>query len=869
MARIRLIQSACPGASPAHIPSRIHPHFSLDSRDAVRLTMTNGRHSTLRSRSSHLRIKIFALLTALAALWIFAAVVTVRDGVNVLFVGASYNQVGLPTEQLVDALQQERRLSSAASDGEATPEQRDALAASRSRTDEAIARWRDLVLSGGLPGVTTGSLGNRIDVAEQRLGALAELRDEVDRARLDHHATVAAFTVIIDACFSVYSSLSALDDVEIAQQSDLLIDLSRARELLSQQDALLAGALRQPQLTDRDIEEVTRLVVSRRFLYDHAAADLLPESAALYRATVEGPTVTELHRVEDLLLEDVDPGDRPPLSAAEWEATAGPALSALRDMELTASDNLVGHSAPVATGVIVRLVLAGGLGLVAVVAAVVVSITTARSLLRQLERLRDAARELAERRLPRVVAKLSAGEEVDVAAEAPPLRFGDDVIGQVGQAFNAVQETAVRAAVRQAELRHGVRDVFLSLARRTQSLVHRQLRVLDGMERRQTDPDEVEDLFRVDHLATRMRRNAENLIVLSGAAHGRTWRHPVPMIDVIRGALAEVEDYTRVTLLPVESGALAGHAVGDVIHLLAELIENAVSFSPPYAAVTVGGQRVAHGFAVEIEDRGLGMNEDDLATANRLLADPPDFSVADPSRLGHYVVAKLAQRHEVSVHLRRSPYGGTIAIVLLPAALISGLDGDGGPSALVAPAAGGPGATTAGANGAGGGASGGVGAAGAGGGVERGAATVLERRALEAAPSARVDGQPAPPLPVRASPGTPTGPAPAARAVGSAEVAPAADAPPRTPSGLPWRVRQASLPPQLLEPESVDEEEPHRDPELVRRMMNAYQRGTQLGRSEAAGDPSARPDGDSGSGRARPGGTGPRPTPSTPERQEE
>ncbi len=186
------------------------------------------------------------------------------------------------------------------------------------------------------------------------------------------------------------------------------------------------------------------------------------------------------------------------------------------------------------------------------------SITTARALVAQLQRLRDAAHQLADERLPAVVERLQRGEKVDVAVEAPPLDFGSDEIGQVGQAFNAVQETAVRTAVEQAELRRNVRDVFLNLARRTQALVHRQVTLLDEMERRQEDADELEDLFRVDHLATRMRRNAENLIVLSGATPGRGWRRNVPMVDVARAAVQEVEDYTRVKVMPFGSVALAG-----------------------------------------------------------------------------------------------------------------------------------------------------------------------------------------------------------------------------------------------------------------------------------------------------------------------
>jgi hypothetical protein len=270
-----------------------------------------------------------------------------------------------------------------------------------------------------------------------------------------------------------------------------------------------------------------------------------------------------------------------------------------------------------------------------------------------------------------VVERLQHGEKVDVETEAPPLEFGRDEIGQVGEAFNAVQETAVRVAVEQAELRRSVRDVFLSLARRSQALLHRQLGLLDAMERRATDAEELAELFRIDHLATRMRRNAENLIVLSGATAGRAWRKPVPMVDVLRGALAEVEDYTRVTVLPVGPASLVGRAVGDVIHLLAELIENAVSFSPPQTVVRVGGSVVGNGFAIEIEDRGLGMAEADREAANEQLNDPPEFKLSSTARLGLYVVGKLAERHGIRVRLTESPYGGTTAIVLLPATIMA------------------------------------------------------------------------------------------------------------------------------------------------------------------------------------------------------
>jgi Histidine kinase-, DNA gyrase B-, and HSP90-like ATPase len=319
-----------------------------------------------------------------------------------------------------------------------------------------------------------------------------------------------------------------------------------------------------------------------------------------------------------------------------------------------------------------------------------------------------------------------------------------------------------------------------------------------------------------------MRRNAENLIVLAGSTPGRVWRRPVPMVDVVRGAIAEVEDYQRVNLMPVHGGALEGRVAGDVIHLLAELIENAASFSPPYAKVSVGGQRVAHGFVVEIEDRGLGMTEADLATVNRQLAEPPDFSLADASRLGHYVVAKLAQRHGIRVHLRTSPYGGITAIVLVPKEIMLEVADD-EPIAVSAVPAPPPsdGAQVPSAGGQDDHRSNGSGTA------DRGGAMMVVRQARP------IESFPAPPSPDQGAP-QPSDELP---------VRPKPDGAVRTPSGLPWRVRQASLPKQLLNEDNAGEEPADRDPEQVRRAMRSYQLGTQRGRSDAGIDSEDRQEG--------------------------
>ncbi|XVQ14718.1 sensor histidine kinase [Spirillospora sp. CA-255316] len=215
--------------------------------------------------------------------------------------------------------------------------------------------------------------------------------------------------------------------------------------------------------------------------------------------------------------------------------------------------------------------------------------------------------------------------------------------------------------------------MFVSLSWRSQSLLHRQLRLLDEMERRASSPEELEALFRLDHLTTRMRRHAEGLVILSGAPTVRAWDHPVAAEDLVRAAIAEVEDYTRVEVAGSSSSAVTGRVVADVIHLLAELIENAAAFSPPTTEVTVKVETVANGLAIEVVDRGIGigLHPDERAELNRRLADSAEFDLADADRLGLFVVARLAARHGVQVTLQPSAYGGTTAIVLVPHMLVT------------------------------------------------------------------------------------------------------------------------------------------------------------------------------------------------------
>ncbi|MGY4913387.1 nitrate- and nitrite sensing domain-containing protein [Micromonospora aurantiaca (nom. illeg.)] len=805
------------------------------------------------SRSTNLRTKIIALLASLTALWAFAAWVTVRDGFNLLGVQTLNARVFEPSDPLLQELQAERRLSLRYL-GESDPSRLQELEAQRARTDEtAGALWRS-VRDWRTEIPASEELMQRLDELKTELDQLGQIRADVSRKTIDRTTTLIAYDEAVDGIFAVFDALGGLDDDEIAKDTAALIDLNRSRELLSQQDALLTGAIAANRITVGEQTAFARLVGAQWFLADRTARELAPGDRARFERMVEGEAFQQLRTLQDQVLAAKGAEVRPPVTAAAWQAAAEKAMADLREVILAGGEDIVSRATPVAVGVIVRLVLAAGLGLIAVIASVVVSITTARALVRQLERLREAAFKLAHERLPSVVDRLGRGEEVDVAREAPPLQFGDDEIGQVGKAFNVVQETAVRTAVEQAELRRSVRDVFLSLARRTQALVHRQLTLLDAMERREHDAEELEDLFRVDHLATRMRRNAENLIVLSGSTPGRAWRRNVPMVDVVRGAVAEVEDYTRVTVRPLGEVSLTGRAVGDVIHLLAELIENGLSFSPPQTTVEVRGQLVANGFAIEIEDRGLGMSADELAAANARIVDRSELNLADAARLGLFVVSRLTERHGVKVQLKESAYGGTTAVVLIPRDLITA-DGADEADALPAPGTALPTApapdpvrsTPAGDGDGPATPSGPDGAAEPDQPAEP-APQVPEP--VTQAPRLTPSGLPARTRkrqPAVAGPTTelavverrPAGTTDAAEASPATEPETEAETAPVTDAGLPVRVRQASLVPELRHDQSAADDDAADDdtaraPEQVRRMMSSYQSGTRRGRTDAA-----------------------------------
>ncbi|CAM5581387.1 histidine kinase [Streptomyces spiroverticillatus] len=629
----------------------------------------------MRFRGKSIRRKIVALLlvplVSLTALWGFATVLTGREASELLDVSYVVEKIGSPVEDAVQVLQAERRQTLVYLADERGSEALTDLTAKRTATDTALANLRRSAKDPDVVGELNQQSAGRLTSVLAAFDTLPTLRRQVQNSTITRKEALNRFNMLVDPCHTFLANLHVVRDVEMDKQGRALVGATRARELVSREDALVASALAAGQITADEIRTLTGLIAGRDILYNTSLEQLPAFEREAYDTLWNGPDTAPLRGAEKELLEQGATKRPTAVSAQTWNDSAPPVLISLARRGTEASDNYQDRVEPVAFNVLLKAGAAGVLGFLALVVSVVVSVRIGRSLVRDLNRLRKEAHEASGVRLPAVMRRLAAGETVDVETEAPRLSYEKDEMGQVGQALNTLQRAAVESAVRQAEMRRGVSEVFVNLARRNQVLLHRQLTLLDTMERRTEDTDELADLFRLDHLTTRMRRHAEGLVILSGAAPSRQWRKPVQLMDVVRAAVAEVEDYERIEVRRLPRIGVGGPAVADLTHLIAELLENATVFSPPHTAVQVLGERVANGFTLEIHDRGLGMAADLLLDANLRLAETPEFELSDTDRLGLFVVSRLAQRQNVRVSLQQSPYGGTTAVVFIPATLLT------------------------------------------------------------------------------------------------------------------------------------------------------------------------------------------------------
>jgi hypothetical protein len=628
----------------------------------------------MRFRGKSIRRKIVALLlvplVSLTGIWAFATVLTGRAAGELFNVSSVVEKIGYPTEDTVRVLQRERRQSLVYL---ADPRAADGLAdlrRSRTATDEAVAKIRTNAKNPDVRDAMGQGTDDRLTAILDAFDGIESLRRSVEDGTVNRAQALDLYNRLVDPCYVLLSNLHVVDNVEMDKQYRALVNLARAREFLSREDALLGSSLVVGKLSRDETRDISDLVAQRTLMYDINLPLLPSTERARFDRFWKNAGSAPLRVAEQSAVSSASGSPRS-VTAQTWNTAAGHVLDELGALDDQANDRYQDRVRPVAMDVIFKAGVAGVLGLIALLLSLFLSVRVGRALIRDLRQLRLEAHEASGVRLPSVMRRLSAGEQVDVETEVPRLEYDRNEIGDVGQALNTLQRAAVEAAVKQAELRAGVSEVFVNLARRSQVLLHKQLTLLDTMERRTEDTDELADLFRLDHLTTRMRRHAEGLVILSGAAPSRQWRKPVQLMDIVRAAVAEVEDYERIEVRRLPRIAVTGPAVADLTHLVAELLENATVFSPPHTAVQVLGERVANGFTLEIHDRGLGMAAEALLDANLRLAETPEFELSDTDRLGLFVVSRLAQRQNVRVSLQPSPYGGTTAVVFIPEALLT------------------------------------------------------------------------------------------------------------------------------------------------------------------------------------------------------
>ncbi|MFI1960752.1 nitrate- and nitrite sensing domain-containing protein [Streptomyces althioticus] len=555
----------------------------------------------------------------------------------------------------------------------------------REKTDRAMSNFLDSseeIDAASKDGNLKGVRDNLVQLAGD-LSELAKIRNTAFQQESNSTQTVEGYHRLIENLIDLSQDMAeATSNPDMIQRTRALSSFSSAKEYASVQRAVLAAALPASNTTKGDIAENDRLYAQSalesqkselralKSIYgEDAAADLLlpiEEGNPTIKATDEyaGRALASEFGLQSV-------GAR---SYRDWLDDSSTKIQQMKNIELRLLEEMEQKARELRSATERDAIISGALILLVLGVSLVGAFVVARSMIRSLRRLEETATTVAQERLPDLVKQLSETDpqDVDTTVESVGVHSRDE-IGRVAAAFDDVHREAVRLAAEQALLRGNVNAMFTNLSRRSQGLIQRQLSLISELESREADPDQLSSLFKLDHLATRMRRNGENLLVLAGEEPGRRWTRPVPLVDVLRAAASEVEQYERIELAAVPSTEVAGRVVNDLVHLLAELLENATSFSSPQTKVKVTGHALPDGrVLIEIHDTGIGLSPEDLAAINERLASPPTVDVSVSRRMGLFVVGRLSQRHGIRIQLRPSDSGGTTALVMLPVDVAQG-----------------------------------------------------------------------------------------------------------------------------------------------------------------------------------------------------
>lgn len=576
-----------------------------------------------------------------------------------------------PGTEFAALAQEERRLSLLVLGGDksAAPDLKEA----RAELDQSLSNMQTLANKMGE--LNPEAIGQAKTALGQILGEFPKVRQGVDAGMVPKSAVVTFYSGMVELIKQGLQGIAeTAPDTTTAVEESTATTLFAVADSMSRAHAMAISEFVSGSISAESYQEISRHVGRYQTDMEQVLPTLTPPLQQRFTELAKTPEFQQLSQVETAMLRHGPGSDVPqvPISLEQWQQASETVSTELLD--IYSDHHTYAESFAADTGAeTFRNSLIGGGAIVAIaIFAAFVAARLSNRVVKRMKRLRDETLDLADEQLPDLVNRLRKGERVDVRNEVRSLDFGRDELGEVAQAFNRAESAAVGAAVEEAKTRAGINALFLNIAHRSQIVVHRQLEALDSAEHKEEDPERLAVLFKLDNLATRARRNAENLMLLGGEEPGRKWRNPVPLSAMIRGAISETEEYARVQIGRVSKVAIVGNVVADLIHLIAELVENATSFSPPESRVEVTGTVVGRGVCVEVTDQGLGMASEQLEQINAMLQTPPDFSVEDlsqDSRMGLLVVSQIAQRHELSIRLRESDYGGIRAIVLMPTSL--------------------------------------------------------------------------------------------------------------------------------------------------------------------------------------------------------
>ncbi|WP_329270482.1 sensor histidine kinase [Streptomyces sp. NBC_01451] len=554
----------------------------------------------------------------------------------------------------------------------------------RDKTDRALANFIDgseeidaASKSGTLQGVRDSLVG-----LVSALGDLSEVRSNAFEDPNNSTQTVESYHRLVTQLLDLSQDMAeATSNPEMITRTRSLAAFSSAKEYASIQRAVIAAALPEDNKRLGKLSENDRLYAESALNSQDSELDSFKSiygdgSEELLKSIDDGsPTITAADLYAKRILESRDGiQGLQKRSYKDWIDDDSAKIQQMKTIEITLLNQMEQKARELRNEAEREAIISGALILLVLGVSLVGAFVVARSMIRSLRRLQDTATKVAQDRLPELVKQLSESDpqDVDTSVESVGVHSRDE-IGQVAAAFDDVHREAVRLAAEQALLRGNVNAMFTNLSRRSQGLIQRQLSLISELESREADPDQLSSLFKLDHLATRMRRNGENLLVLAGEEPGRRWTRPVPLVDVLRAAASEVEQYERIELSSVPTTEVAGRVVNDLVHLLAELLENATSFSSPQTKVKVTGHALPDGrVLIEIHDTGIGLSPEDLAAINERLAAPPTVDVSVSRRMGLFVVGRLSQRHGIRIQLRPSDSGGTTALVMLPVDVAQG-----------------------------------------------------------------------------------------------------------------------------------------------------------------------------------------------------